>query len=35
MGLVNNDTTATALPTTNLGAGCTDDQDASDYQVYF
>jgi len=35
MGLVNNDTTSTALPTTNLGAGCTDDQDASDYQVYF
>jgi hypothetical protein len=34
-GLVANDTTMTALPSTNLGQGCTDDQNQAEFQSLF
>jgi hypothetical protein len=35
IGLITNDTTATALPSTDLGAACTDDQKQSDFASLF
>jgi hypothetical protein len=34
-GLVANDTTMTALPSTDLGQSCTDDHDAAEFQSLF
>ena len=34
-GLVANDTTMTALPSADLGQGCTDDQDQAEFQSLF
>lgn len=35
IGLVTTDTTMTALPSTSLGQGCTDDQNQADFQSLF
>jgi hypothetical protein len=35
IGLVTTDTTMTALPSTSLGQGCTDDQNQADFQPLF
>jgi hypothetical protein len=34
-GLISNDTTATALPSSNLGQGCQDDQNQAEFQPLF
>jgi hypothetical protein len=35
IGLITNSTTPTALPSTDLGAGCVDYANAAAYQMYF
>jgi hypothetical protein len=35
IGLIDKDTTPTAVPSTNLGASCTDDQKQSDFASLF
>jgi hypothetical protein len=35
IGLINNDSTASALPSANLGQSCTDDQKQTDFASLF